>query len=58
MPCAQRSAARATPAMPAASNLSAGLLGWNLGLTPIYLVHAAALNSFGYKCALATGVFS
>ena len=45
----QRSAAQPMPGKPAASRLNAGLLGWNLGLIPIYLIHADALNSFGFK---------
>ena len=33
------------------SQLTAGLLGWNLALAPVYLLHADALNSFGFRCS-------
>ena len=49
VPCTQRRAAQSARGVPSAGRLSAGLLGWNLGLTPIYLQHANALNSFGYR---------
>ena len=52
IPCTQRSAGRAAGGAAAASRLSAGLLGWHLGLTPIQLMHAVAQSSFGYRCAL------
>ena len=50
IPCTQRSAVRVAGGT-AADSLSAGLLGWHLGLTPIQLMHAEAWSSFGYRCA-------
>jgi hypothetical protein len=47
VPVAQRNAAQATPGMPTASRLNAGLLGWNLFSLALLPVHKDALSKLG-----------